>query len=65
MSKLENVVSVDVDSTARAWIKTKGDAKPDKEVLEKAMRRHRVTNLKLVTRTVPVAEFIVTLEGMS
>ncbi len=62
---MSGVVSVEVDSTATAWIKTKGDAKPEKSVLEKAMGRHRVTGLDLVSRKVPVAEYIVTLEGMA
>lgn len=65
MTKLENIERVEVDSTATAYIKTKGDKKPDKAALESAMRRHKVKSLERVERTTPAAIYVVTLKGMS
>ena len=65
MQKLAFVEQVEVDSTATAYLKTKGDSKPEKGALEKAMRRHKVTSLKRVNRPNPAAVYLVTLKGMS
>lgn len=58
-----------VDSTATAYIVTKGDKKPEKAALEAAMkpkgkRGHKVTSLKSVKRLKPAAAYEVELKGL-
>ena len=65
MQKLAFVEQVEVDSTATAYLKTKGDSKPDKGAMESAMGRHKVKSLKRVKRPNPAAVYLVTLKGMS
>lgn len=61
---MPGITWVEVDSTATAWMKTEGDKKPSKDAIEKAIRKG-VRSLEKVTRKVPAAEYVVTLEGMA